>query len=970
MTEATVTKVWNDNNNQDGKRPASLTVTLSNGQNVTLNAANNWTATVENLPKYANGVEIEYSWTEGEMPEGYTLTKTSVDGTITTLTNSYNTETMEVSVRKVWNDADNQDGIRPAELMVTLSNGMVVTLNEGNNWEASLTVPVYDNGAAINYTWSEETAAGYELTDTSVNGTITTLTNTHKPAETEATVTKVWDDNNNQDGKRPASLTVTLSNGSTVTLNAANNWTATVKNLPKYANGVEIEYSWSETVPAGYTLSSADKAGTVTTLTNKHEIEKTAVNGVKAWTDNNNEFGKRPAAITINLLANGTPTASKTVTAADNWAYSFSDLDRYAGGREITYTVTEEAVAGYTTTVNGTNVINTLVTYPVTYRYTGFVPAGAPEVPAGADYPADVTVTVAADPELRGYVFSGWTTSDATVTDGAFNMPAKPVELVGSWSTKALEISSSTRSWIYDGQYHTDEVYTVTYGGTTVFPVDENGKVFHLPTGDTLTIIPTTTGVRDVDPTYNQNNTFSYSLENAETYTDVTTHFGTLSIIPREVVVTIVGNTDTKVYNGSEQQVEGYNVTNISEPLYTVSDFSFSGDDTAKGTNVGTYPMGLAEDQYTNNNPNFSVTFDVTDGWLQITPKPVTVTAHDAEKKYNDPVPPLTADVDGAVNGDTVTYTLTTTANQTSPVGEYPITPSGSEVQGNYIVTYIPATLTVTPITVTVTAEDKTKVAGEPDPELTATVDGLVNGDTITYTISRDEGENPGSYPITPAGPTEQGNYIVVYVPGTLTITAPVADDREYTVTYVYIGTVPEGAPAVPEKKSYHVGDSVPAAEVPSMENYEFKGWNGEVSAMPADNVTVTGQWVPLTHTVIIKYVNILTGEEIIERVTLENLPVGESFYMENPEIEGYRLLGDEFVTGIIGNKDVMITVFYLPLSPAPAEPSEGGEEDEPGDEDSIPEPPYTLYQLVDIADFETPLGLGGLNINVGECIE
>ena len=783
-------------------------------------------------------------------------------------------------------------------------------------------------------------------------------------------MTKVWDDNNNQDGKRPASLTVTLSNGSTVTLNASNNWTATVKNLPKYANGVEIEYTWSETVPAGYTLSSADKTGTVTTLTNRHEIEKTAVSGVKAWTDNNNEFGKRPTAITINLLANGVQVRSMNVTAADNWAYSFSDLDKYAGGNEITYTVTEEAVAGYTTTVSGTNVINTLVTYPVTYRYTGFVPAGAPAVPARADYPADVTVTVTEDPELRGYVFSGWTTSDATVSDGAFNMPANPVELVGSWSTKALEISSSTRSWIYDGQYHTDEVYTVTYGGTTVFPVDENGKVFHLPTGDTLTITPTTTGVRDVDPTYNQNNTFSYSLENAETYTDVTTHFGTLSIIPREVVVTIVGNTDTKVYNGSEQQVEGYNVTNISEPLYTTSDFSFSGDDTAKGTNVGTYPMGLAEDQYTNNNPNFSVTFDVTDGWLQITPKPVTVTAHDAEKKYNDPVPPLTADVDGAVNGDTVTYTLTTTANQTSPVGEYPITPSGSEVQGNYIVTYIPATLTVTPITVTVTAEDKTKVAGEPDPELTATVDGLVNGDTITYTISRDEGENPGSYPITPAGPTEQGNYIVVYVPGTLTITAPVADDREYTVTYVYIGTVPEGAPAVPEKKSYHVGDSVPAAEVPSMENYEFKGWNGEVSAMPADNVTVTGQWVPLTHTVIIKYVNILTGEEIIERVTLEDLPVGESFNMKNPEIEGYRLLGDEFVTGIIGNKDVMITVFYLPLSPAPAEPSEGGEEDEPGDEDSIPEPPYTLYQLVDIADFETPLGLGGLNINVGECIE
>ena len=56
--------MWNDANNQDGKRPTALKVTLSNGTEVTLNEANGWTAKVENLPKYANGVEIEYTWTE------------------------------------------------------------------------------------------------------------------------------------------------------------------------------------------------------------------------------------------------------------------------------------------------------------------------------------------------------------------------------------------------------------------------------------------------------------------------------------------------------------------------------------------------------------------------------------------------------------------------------------------------------------------------------------------------------------------------------------------------------------------------------------------------------------------------------------------------------------------------------------------------------------------------------------------
>ena len=69
-TNVTVIKVWNDENNQDGKRPTSLTVTLSNGQTVTLNDQNNWTATIENLPVYANGEAIQYTWTEAELPEG------------------------------------------------------------------------------------------------------------------------------------------------------------------------------------------------------------------------------------------------------------------------------------------------------------------------------------------------------------------------------------------------------------------------------------------------------------------------------------------------------------------------------------------------------------------------------------------------------------------------------------------------------------------------------------------------------------------------------------------------------------------------------------------------------------------------------------------------------------------------------------------------------------------------------------
>ncbi|EPD05624.1 collagen adhesin, partial [Lacticaseibacillus paracasei subsp. paracasei Lpp70] len=69
------------------------------------------------------------------------------------------------------------------------------------------------------------------------------------------------------------------------------------------------------------------------------------ISGTKTWKDNNNQDGIRPSSITVNLLANGRQVASKTVSASDNWQYSFDNLAAYANGQKITYTVTENAVA-------------------------------------------------------------------------------------------------------------------------------------------------------------------------------------------------------------------------------------------------------------------------------------------------------------------------------------------------------------------------------------------------------------------------------------------------------------------------------------------------------------------------------------------------------------------------------------------------------------------------------------------------
>ena len=368
-TEATVRKVWNDSNDQDGKRPTSIIVNLladgnATGTTVTLNEDNGWAATVNNLPKKANGTDIVYSWSEGNMPEGYSLTDTAKDGTVTTLTNSYSTEETSVSVRKVWTDSDNQDGIRPESISVQLkadgkASGEPVVLNEANNWTYTWTKLAKNaNKTEIQYTVDEvDVPSGYTKTVTK-ESTGYVITNTHNPETTSINGTKTWSDNDNQDGKRPTSITVNLlANGTKVDskeVTANDNWKYSFTNLPKYAAGNEIIYTVSEDLVNGYRAIVNDY-----NITNTHETEKTEVSGIKSWDDNNNQDGIRPSKITVNLLADGTKVDSKEVTADNNWKYSFKDLPKYADGKEIVYTVTEDKVDGYETTVNGYNILNT-----------------------------------------------------------------------------------------------------------------------------------------------------------------------------------------------------------------------------------------------------------------------------------------------------------------------------------------------------------------------------------------------------------------------------------------------------------------------------------------------------------------------------------------------------------------------------------------------------------------------------------
>ena len=365
--EISGSKTWNDANNQDGKRPDSITINLLadgkpvDSKTVKAGSDGNWNYSFTDLPKYAGGNEIVYTVTEDAV-ENYS---TKIDGY--NITNSYTPSKTSVSVTKAWVDANNQDGKRSSRIMVQLyadgnASGEPVELKESNNWTYTWSeLPKMKAGQPIKYTVDEVDESGQRYTPGEYTKKITgdaeqgfIITNTHVPQTTSISGSKIWDDAKNQDGKRPASITVKLlANGTaiktmSVTPDTAGNWNYSFTDLPVYEKGEKITYTVEEEAVAGYVATING-----TTITNKYIPEKTSISGSKIWDDAKNQDGKRPTKITVTLLANGVPTASKEVTTDDNWQFSFTDLPKYANGVEITYTIQETSVSDYTTVITG-----------------------------------------------------------------------------------------------------------------------------------------------------------------------------------------------------------------------------------------------------------------------------------------------------------------------------------------------------------------------------------------------------------------------------------------------------------------------------------------------------------------------------------------------------------------------------------------------------------------------------------------
>ena len=421
----------------------------------------------------------------------------------------------------------------------------------------------------------------------------------------------------------------------------------------------------------------------------------------------------------------------------------------------------------------------------------------------------------------------------------------------GEWvaiTSRPVKLTSGSGNKKYDGEPLTNDSVTVGTKGEGTGFIDGEGVAIKV-TGS-----QTDAGESD--------NTFDYTFNEGTNANDywATTEYGKLVVTASdsEVVAKIAGHNKTVEYNGSEQSVEGYDFVKASNKLYGEGDFAFSGTAVAKGTNVGTYNMNLASEQFANKSGNFSkVTFAVTDGSLTITPKSIVP---DPENPDNTMTVDLPADV--VYNGQDQTWapvvkdgerTLQpgtdyaveySTADRTNVAGKITVTITGignyaGKVERTYQITKRPVELVSQSGSKPYdgTALVKPEVSGWQQQGDTGFVTGEVSNVRATgsvTTVAQGEVTNSIAYD-TNAGFNES-NYTISKDEGKLSITALAAEDG---ITFT-----PNNATYIYDASSHEAGAATASASVAGTDvnlEYRVKGsadteWRSNASAITAIN--------------------------------------------------------------------------------------------------------------------------------------
>ena len=324
---------------------ATFKVTKSDGTSFNLTTSADGTAISDQL------MQGRYKVKEINAPEGYELDPNEYsvyvyDDVGGTLTIKDKMDKTYVKVSKEW--------VGPKGSSATIhlwadgvDTGKSVTLNERNNWQHTFEGLKKKNtdGSEIQYTVKEDAITNYDssITGDMENGFTVTNTNTEKIS---VPVKKVWV------GKEADSATIKLladgADKESVTLTKDDNWEHTFSNLPKYADdGHEIEYTVDEVHIDDYSTTISGTAATGFNITNTI-LEKRSIHVTKKW------IGSEGIGATIHLFANGHEVDSVTLNAGNQWEHTFEGLKKKnTDGSEIQYTVKEDAITNYDSSITG-----------------------------------------------------------------------------------------------------------------------------------------------------------------------------------------------------------------------------------------------------------------------------------------------------------------------------------------------------------------------------------------------------------------------------------------------------------------------------------------------------------------------------------------------------------------------------------------------------------------------------------------
>ena len=524
-------------------------------------------------------------------------------------------------------------------------------------------------------------------------------------------------------------------------------------------------------------------------------------------------------------------TGSQTAVGSSNNTYS---LTWDGSAKEKNYTYGTDSIGLLTVTPKSiipsdTNGIE--VTKPADSKYDGKVHENKPTV---KDNKTDKTLVEGTDYTLS---YNGDTTNVGTVTvtiTGIGNYTGSH-DVTYQITKRTVKLTSGSDSKTYDGTPLVKHDVTVSEDGFA----DAEGATY------SYTGTQTDAGSSE--------NTFTYALKEgtlASNY-EITTANGTLTVeaVKTEVKVEITGYTDTVTYDGQVHSVSGYDVTNISNKLYSDTAISFTGTAVVSRIVAGTSYMGLTAAQFSNTSANFTnVTFVVHDGWLKIDPKSIIPDGPDtpdekktgievtkpADSKYDGNVhenKPVVKDTKtGATLVEGTDYTLSYKGDTTN-AGTVTVTITGAgNYTGSHNVEY-----QITKRNVTLTSATASKVYDKTpltNSNITIGGDGFAKLEGASYHVTGSQtnvGDSDNEFTYKLNDDTKASNYNIEVKFGKLYITTQ--DGQVIVVitghkkTYDYDGT---------EKTVSGYDVSITEGSTYAEEDFTFNG-NAEVKATEAN---------------------------------------------------------------------------------------------------------------------------------------